>query len=606
MTVTGTNAKWEFAPQYAKYQNGFAPASPAKANAVFLANPASAETITIGAVTYKFMTTPAAANDIQLGTNYIATLRNLVAAVNGDTTVAGTAYYLGTIPATEIAAGYGGKTLYLTSLLPGLGGNALTFSTTSSVITPLTGFAGAAHGGAAVAAFGAIAFPVLPTAADTLTVGSTTYTFSASATSGTTIHISSTIEATINDLVVALGSNSAVANVQFVSGHNILFLQAATAGSAGNSSALTTTSTSIKVSAATLLGGQNAVPWDETTLTFNPHRATRFMYDIAQIESVFPQETGILTPTGVYKGGYYMQGMASFAPRLQDSLGWLLLMATGAVTTSVSGLVATHTFTFQTDQQETPWAAMRVTIPGRGNVPAQGVQGFDNKLATFTMNMRPASPLEAECAWEGITMRLDSNPQGWFGNAYEEYQGVPITSKSVLGTGLLTVPSLQNTTVPMIAAKLELRNSLTGPKEEMVLGSYTMDDIVILERALTLEFTYKWNDPELYQRVYTNLRNGTTWSPTPFTTQTANGVYAIDITMQSPFYIPGTTTPYAIRVRANNAAIMSKGNLQLQPGQIVTEDYVATVLNPGAGNGNYLEVILTNGYTTGYALPTEP
>ena len=76
MTITGTNARWEFSPQYAKYQQGFAPAFYAKGSAVFASNPASADTITIDTVTYKFMTTPAAANDVKLGSNYIITCNN--------------------------------------------------------------------------------------------------------------------------------------------------------------------------------------------------------------------------------------------------------------------------------------------------------------------------------------------------------------------------------------------------------------------------------------------------------------------------------------------------------------------------------------------------
>ncbi len=102
------------------------------------------------------------------------------------------------------------------------------------------------------------------------------------------------------------------------------------------------------------------------------------------------------------------------------------------------------------------------------------------------------------------------------------------------------------------------------------------------------------------------MKGGTQWSPTPFLTNTSGSQYAFDLKMQSPFFIPNTTTPYSLEIRANEAWIAPRSGMRLEPGQIVTQDYMATVINPLSPNTSYADVILVNGNTAGYTLPTEP
>ena len=65
----------------------------------FTANPASNDTVLIGGITYKYEATPAAANDIDVGSDLEASLANLVLAVNNEGAAPSGEYFAGTVPA---------------------------------------------------------------------------------------------------------------------------------------------------------------------------------------------------------------------------------------------------------------------------------------------------------------------------------------------------------------------------------------------------------------------------------------------------------------------------------------------------------------------------
>lgn len=107
----------------------------------------------------------------------------------------------------------------------------------------------------AVAATGSLAFSGNVTANDTLTIGSTTYTFVDSDPSTNEIEIGTTLAETIAALAEELNSGEVV---KATAGEGKLDLEAATAGVAGNSIATTTTSSVITPSGATLSGGADS------------------------------------------------------------------------------------------------------------------------------------------------------------------------------------------------------------------------------------------------------------------------------------------------------------------------------------------------------------
>ena len=102
----------------------------------FSANPSADETVTIGSTVYKFVAAAAAANDVTIGANVVATMGNLVAAITGGEG-AGTAYGTGTTANASASAEVSTDNVTLvTAKTAGTTGNSVALTTTSSVITP--------------------------------------------------------------------------------------------------------------------------------------------------------------------------------------------------------------------------------------------------------------------------------------------------------------------------------------------------------------------------------------------------------------------------------------------------------------------------------------
>ena len=130
-------------------------------------NVAEDETVTIGAIVYRFRDTLAQAYDVKIGADAATSLANLKKAING-TGVAGTDYFAGTVAHTlVIANAITATTLQVWSRTIGTGNNALGTTETSGHLswadTTLGGGTGASNPGVA-------------TTNATITLGSRTYT----------------------------------------------------------------------------------------------------------------------------------------------------------------------------------------------------------------------------------------------------------------------------------------------------------------------------------------------------------------------------------------------------------------------------------------------
>lgn len=109
-------------------------------------------------------------------------------------------------------------------------------------------------GTAAVKASGTLTYSTNPSAADTITVGTTTLTYVASEPTSSQILIGSDLAATLVNTVAKLPA-SVVGSVS----SSVLTITAATGGTAGNSIALSESSSAISASGAALSGGADAV-----------------------------------------------------------------------------------------------------------------------------------------------------------------------------------------------------------------------------------------------------------------------------------------------------------------------------------------------------------
>lgn len=605
MTITTQQGEFAVALQYGKYEDGAPAPQKAQASVVFLSQPSDADTLTITGIVYRFKTTPAAINDILIGTALADTLTNLLAAIKGTTS---SGYFTGTQPLANVVADLGTNALFLEAYNAGQAGNSLTLTQLggSSARYTLVAFSGGVNGGDARYSQGAVAIAAMPLNAETLVVGVTTYTFSTASNAGNNIQVNlagqNTPQLLASVIATRLASNAAVITPTYEG--SVVRFKNATAGVAGNSTVLTESVVSatalVITGAGTLTGGADASVFAKTALTWVRLRSRDVDYADNQMQEVIPLEIGgTLTPTGAYKAGVNVQGGAQVMPRLESSLGVLLLATLGkVVTTNPSAGVYQHVFTFQTNEINQPWLAARRMLPGRDNVFGNGIIGYDNKVNLLRTTVAAASPVEMLLQLMGRVPEMDNHPETWLGNSYEDYRSIPLACNS--NFSMPTVDGLPSP-LPVTQAIIEMGNVTTTPREEMILGSYFMDDVVTRTRALTVRFVYKWRDAALAQWLFGNQLKATAWSPTPFVTTTSGANYAFDILSTAPNNIAGTTTPYSLRIRANSV-FWQPSPIRMRAGDIITMDVMGTVLYDPAA---YTEFILTNG-TASYAVPSEP
>lgn len=93
------------------------------ATANFTAN----DTVIVGGVTYKFVASPASANDIDIGGTLTVSLTNLALALNGEGTPGATTYHEDTVPCAAASAVSTATTLTLTARFGGTWGNNIEF-----------------------------------------------------------------------------------------------------------------------------------------------------------------------------------------------------------------------------------------------------------------------------------------------------------------------------------------------------------------------------------------------------------------------------------------------------------------------------------------------
>lgn len=101
---------------------GTTPAVAATGTVTFTENPSDGDTLQIGSVTYKFMTSPAAANDVAIQETVNETAQNLADVINGDS---GEAYAGTTSPSLDVSAEVEAGVMTLTARTAGTAGNSL-------------------------------------------------------------------------------------------------------------------------------------------------------------------------------------------------------------------------------------------------------------------------------------------------------------------------------------------------------------------------------------------------------------------------------------------------------------------------------------------------
>lgn len=141
-------------PQYTDYTwkkgadgNKIVWAVEAKGTMSFSGNPSADETVTVGDVTYKFVESLVAANDVLIGSDAAETAAHLGAAINGGEGI-GVAYGADTVANTKVAAEVVADVVTLTALVAGVSGNSIALGSTASAVA----VSGATLAGGAISA----------------------------------------------------------------------------------------------------------------------------------------------------------------------------------------------------------------------------------------------------------------------------------------------------------------------------------------------------------------------------------------------------------------------------------------------------------------------
>ncbi len=256
-------------------QGGSTPADAAQAVFTTTAPIVANDTVSVAGTTYTFVadvTAAPAANQVALGADQTAALANLALAVNGGG-VAGVNYATGTVANAFATATSDATTATFTATTAGVWGNSL-----ASTVTGTAGntFAGAVFAGGA----DAIAGTGIAANGDTVTVGSTTYTFVTALNTTPTANevlVGSTEELSLANLAAAVNGGAGagttygsptVANTDATAQATptTVVFTALAGGTGGNALASTATGGGSDFATATFAGGAVGTPNDLSSI----------------------------------------------------------------------------------------------------------------------------------------------------------------------------------------------------------------------------------------------------------------------------------------------------------------------------------------------------
>ena len=190
--------------------------------------------------------------------------------------------------------------------------------------------------------------------------------------------------------------------------------------------------------------------------------------------------------------GVVGRGQFRFIPR-PNFLGYLLLGALGQVTnTAPTGQLttATHLFDFQANQFNLPYFTMRRRISA-GNF---GDIVPDCRIETLQIEAKAANFVRGTCSVLGAGMpSITNTPDAWNAATYLDASDPFLTCK-----GTVELPT--GTGLTLLEASITMANQMPLD-EQMVIGHYTPDDIEVVMRSITVQFTAKVKDISLYQKM---------------------------------------------------------------------------------------------------------
>ncbi len=342
---------------------------------------------------------------------------------------------------------------------------------------------------------------------------------------------------------------------------------------------------------------------DTVSATYYQHRAADINLGIQSDDRLGPPEIGgIAVPTIPYRAGVLAAGGATIHPRLEDTFGWLLHGAVGAVVSTadedVFGTTDTgyvhHTFTLPTPSTALPWMTFRKEIPSETAGKELGEIYENCKITSLAFMLPNDGLIQARVDVLGTAENTQfADPSGWSyeNTLMEDYQSIPIGS--VVG-GYMKIPNYSGADLPVTQARCILSNTPLPPAEEKNFGSPYLDSVTIASRAFAVDMVLKWKDQDLYRSIISGSTTATQWIADCWTED-------LDIYAVSPAVIPGPLlNPYALRIEAAEVQYRVAG-LALAGQNAISLRIVGTAIAPASGE--YVTIHLGN-EVTNYTWPT--
>jgi len=356
----------------------------------------------------------------------------------------------------------------------------------------------------------------------------------------------------------------------------------------------------------TVAASQGVIGWGpqvaKGTLATNwyKHKAVQVETGAQQEVRQFPQEVGGgFHPTGAYKRMGFAAGQVIMHPRLQDVIGWLLYAAVGDLSTIADTPEASmyrHQYTPPADFCDMPWLSVRKEIPAGCDVGTENLGEILKDCRVSGLRFAVEAGGLAQCAATFVGREPSLSETGvdtwtWTNAAYEDKEGVPTAAASDQVT-------VGGTTMVATNIVIDIQNQFTTPDEELIIGSYYPDDMILQQQTMQVRWTYKWNDPDLYKSIVTgaNTESGgdIDWSPTVHTS-------AFLSKFKTPGNATGMSNPWAIEFYAPEMVWQAAGSPRLVGGGWLSLEYQGIAQEPTSGDT--LRVRLEN-LTSGYSWPT--
>jgi hypothetical protein len=294
-------------------------------------------------------------------------------------------------------------------------------------------------------------------------------------------------------------------------------------------------SVAFSIQKAKIGSGAFAVPGSLVNGAWQKHKMTRVNVGIQELTDALTPSVGSgLFVDGTYKNAVVAGGQMTMEARLQGSLGYLLYAAAGSYSaTAPSGtstLHATRIYVNQQNQLSLPWMCVRRYTPGSNGSDGLTEYLVDAKVAGMVLTIPQMGPLVVQTTLSGRkAIANDAEVSGNDSN-YESAAGVALSCKSNIALSFDPIGALADTynvtdssVESFMGAEIAINNGLTGPQQEIVVGSMYMDDLSPLTRSAVITLVYKWKNPKLYDRILYASNYGGSFSAAEWTPQIQTG-----------------------------------------------------------------------------------